>query len=596
MDGSPILAEYQKKLEDAERALVTVRDRQGTALTALLAVCVVTLGLGWMTWKEKAFPAWYPLLPLPVVVYCARRYARGYGDAAQAARLVDWWASGVARLNGDWVGKGYAGAEFDNADHVFQRDLDLFGEGSLFELLATARTAIGRRRLAEYLTQHVSLEEAVERQNAVRELRPLAELREKIGLLGRFEAQESNRETFDRWFAMPVMKAPAVVRIVALVSTAVCVISALLGLAMVLPWSLVVLIVLLCVPVNCGLGLAYQPDVRRVVEALQPVGVEISVFREGLELLQGSEFQSAKLSRIVETLRKAGAAGSIRWIERMILWLNERNKDWFYGPSMFLLYATQMTMAIEVWRARHQDAMRAWLDDWAEFEVLNALAGYAYEHPADPFPELVGDGPVFEGEALGHPLLAEDICVRNDVALPGPGSFYVVSGSNMAGKSTFLRTIGINSVLAMAGAPVRARRLRLSGLRVCASISVGDSLLNRRSKFLAEVERLKLTLEHARSGEPVLFLIDEIFSGTNSHDRGIAAEAVVKALTGYGAIGALSTHDLALTAMADETLGRNVHMGSRDGTDPMDFDYLVKPGVTKESNALAIARMAGVPI
>ncbi|WP_321478209.1 hypothetical protein [uncultured Paludibaculum sp.] len=596
MDGSPILAEYQTKQQEAEGALAAVRNRQGSALTALLGTTVLLLALGWMAWKEKAVPAWYPILLLPVVAYCARRYTSGHAEERAATRLLDWRASGLARLNGEWVGQGYDGTEFDNADHVFQRDLDLFGQGSLFELLATARTSIGRRRLAEYLTQHVPLEESVQRQEAVRELRPMVELREKIGLLGRFETQESKRETFDKWFAMPVMKAPVAVRLVALVSTSACVISALLGLAMVLPWSLVVLILMICVPVNCGLALAYQPDVRRTVEALQPVGVEISVFREGLALLQHSEFQSAKLGAIVRTLREAGASGSIRRIERMIVWLNERNKDWFYGPSMFLLYATQMTLAIEHWRGSHQENMRAWLDDWAEFEALNALAGYGYEHPEDPFPELVVDGPAFVGEDLGHPLLDEETCVRNDVALPGPGSFYVVSGSNMAGKSTFLRTIGVNSVLAMAGAPVRARRLRLSGLRVCASISVGDSLLNRKSKFLAEVERLKLTLEYARAGEPVLFLIDEIFSGTNSHDRGIAAAAVVKTLTECGAIGALSTHDLALTAMADETLGRNVHMGSRNGTDPMDFDYLVKPGITKESNALAIARMAGVPI
>jgi DNA mismatch repair ATPase MutS len=163
----------------------------------------------------------------------------------------------------------------------------------------------------------------------------------------------------------------------------------------------------------------------------------------------------------------------------------------------------------------------------------------------------------------------------------------------MSGKSTLLRAIGMNAVLAYAGAPVRASTLRLSGLSIFASLSLVDSLLNGRSKFLVEVDRLKQAIESAVENRSVLFLIDEILSGTNSRDRRIAAEAVVRTLVDRGGIGALSTHDLALTEIAG---GTNVHMGSRHETDPLDFDYILKPGVTREANALAIARMAGVPV
>jgi DNA mismatch repair ATPase MutS len=189
--------------------------------------------------------------------------------------------------------------------------------------------------------------------------------------------------------------------------------------------------------------------------------------------------------------------------------------------------------------------------------------------------------------------------VLNDVELNQESRFYVLSGSNMSGKSTLLRAIGLNAVLAFAGAPVRAQALRLSsGLSVFASIAVVDSLLNGKSKFQAEVDRLRQTIEFALHDRPVLFLVDEIFSGTNSRDRRVAAEAIVRTLVGRGAIGVLSTHDLALTEIAatDGLPGLNVHMGSRDGIDPMEFDYRLKPGVTQESNALAIARMSGVPV
>jgi DNA mismatch repair ATPase MutS len=167
----------------------------------------------------------------------------------------------------------------------------------------------------------------------------------------------------------------------------------------------------------------------------------------------------------------------------------------------------------------------------------------------------------------------------------------------MAGKTTLLRSVGANAVLAMAGAPVTASKLRVSPFKICASISVADSLLEGKSKFLAEVERLRDAIVSTEETRPVLFLIDEILSGTNSRDRRAAAETVIRTLVDRGALGALSTHDLALTEIADSVGGgANVHMSSRRGTDVLDFDYLLKPGVTREANATAIARLAGVPV
>jgi DNA mismatch repair ATPase MutS len=314
--------------------------------------------------------------------------------------------------------------------------------------------------------------------------------------------------------------------------------------------------------------------------------------REGLQLLEAEQFQSAKLRQISEEVRNASR--SIQKLERLLRALELRNKDvWFYGPSLALLAGTQLCMAVEKWRRKHGESLRAWLAAWAEFEALNALAAYGYENPDHTFPELVENEACFAALDLGHPLLPQASCVANDIQLNHESPFYIVSGSNMSGKSTLLRSVGLNAVLAFAGAPVRASNLRLSGLSIFASLSIVDSLLNGKSKFLAEVDRLRQAIQSAVPNRPVLFLVDEIFSGTNSRDRRIAAEAVVRTLVERGAIGALSTHDLALTEMAGAV---NVHMGSRSEGDPMDFDYRLKPGVTTESNALAIARLAGVPV
>lgn len=292
-----------------------------------------------------------------------------------------------------------------------------------------------------------------------------------------------------------------------------------------------------------------------------------------------------------------GAAG-IRKLERLIRALNECDKEWFSLLSRVLLVRTQLCMAIERWRAQNAESLKVWIDAWAEFEALSALACYAYENPENCFPELISDDAVFAAHSLGHPLLPERTCVRNDVEFDEATRFYLISGSNMAGKSTLLRAIGINAVLAYTGAPVRARSLRLSLFSICASLSIVDSLLNGKSKFLAEVERIRQGIETSIKKGNVLFLIDEILSGTNSRDRRIAAESVVRTLIQHGAVGALSTHDLALTEIAElkDLYGANVHMGSSDSADPMKFDYLLKPGITMEANALAIARLAGVPV
>ncbi len=368
------------------------------------------------------------------------------------------------------------------------------------------------------------------------------------------------------------------------------------GISAAFPWSSIAPWIAPLLLFHAVVGLAFRRRVNRMVERLRPVSFETRVLREGLELMERTQWESDKLNQLASRVQKASA--SVRKLQRLLNALNERNKEWFYYPSLTLLLGTQLCMAVEHWRDEHGAALKTWLDAWGEFEALNALAGYAQENPANTFPEfLEGDEARFEAQALGHPLLPEEVCVANDVSFNARSRFYVISGSNMSGKSTLLRAMGLNAVLAAAGASVRARALRLSRLSVCASLSVVDSLLQGKSKFLAEVDRLRQTITTAE-GASVLFLIDEILSGTNSPDRRLATEAVVRTLIERGAIGALSTHDLALGEIAESAglHGVNVHMGSRDGSDPLDFDYRLKPGVTRESNALAIARMAGVPV
>jgi DNA mismatch repair ATPase MutS len=224
------------------------------------------------------------------------------------------------------------------------------------------------------------------------------------------------------------------------------------------------------------------------------------------------------------------------------------------------------------------------------------LATYSFENPEDPFPEILTNGPCLDAQGLGHPLLPRERCVRNDLHLSAERCALIVSGSNMAGKSTFLRTVGVNAVLTLAGAPVRARRLRISPLAVGAVLRVQDSLRDGRSRFYAELLRLRRLLDLAKGPLPLLFLLNELLEGTNSRDRRVVAEAVIRALTGSGAVGLVTTHDLALTEIADLLAPRtaNVHFQDTIEEGGLTFDYRLRPGVVGHGNARALLRAVGI--
>lgn len=279
--------------------------------------------------------------------------------------------------------------------------------------------------------------------------------------------------------------------------------------------------------------------------------------------------------------------------------LHSRSNQLFMPLAYLLMWGTQMAHAIEQWRGIAGPAIARWLDVVGQFETLCALAAYAYENPNDPFPEIVTEGgPCYDGEQLGHPLLPASRCVRNDLRLTGDLRVLIVSGSNMSGKSTFLRTAGINAVLALAGAPVRAQRLLLSPLALGATLRIQDSLQQGRSRFYAEILRVRQIVDLTRGPLPLLFLLDEIFAGTNSHDRRLGAEAIVAGLVEAGALGLVTTHDLSLTHIAEQLGPRaaNVHFADHFDKGEMKFDYRLQPGVVRHSNALALMRAVGLRV
>ena len=592
MTTADVLFQYHQRIGDLQQTLGAIESRQATTVAVTLFAVLLVAVSGFFAYWRQSIPVWYPPIAVPPLLVSIRNYGRRRLEVKRLSRLTNLYEKGEERLDGRWAGLGHEGSEFQPADHPYAADLNLFGEASIFERICTARTHLGRERLARYLSEPATKDEALDRQNSVRELMPQVELREKIALLGKYDFEESKWQTFSDWLAARPLNYPKWLRPTLLVSS-ICLLT-LSAATVVAPstiWPITWRPILALAVLHGATGAFLFRWVRSTLAAAAPVAGEMSVMREGLALLASQTFSTPQLRALV--LRSEGAAQVIGELGPWFFILGERSKDWWCQLSLWLALGTQTSLAIDAWRNQHKVAFLGWLDAWAEFEALNSIACYAYENPEDCWPEVTDGDASFEATALGHPLLLRSGCVFNDVSFGTVARFWVISGSNMSGKSTLLRSVGVASVLALAGAPVRATALRMAAMSVHASISLGDSLREGKSRFLAEVQRLRDALDSSLAG-PTIFLIDEIFSGTNSRDRQLAADAVVRTLVARRAIGAISTHDIALASITEHG-GANVHMAS-SGKDPLDFDYRLKPGVTPETNAIAIARMAGVPV
>jgi hypothetical protein len=561
-----------------------------------VVVFLVGAGLAALSLATGWFSLWWVAAPALLFVVLVVWYDRVLRAYRRAVRVATYYENGLARLDHNWAGRGVPGTRFLQEAHPNAVDLDLFGTGSLFELLCTARSRKGEETLAGWLLGPASVEEVRARQAAVADLRPRLGLREDLALLGADMPGGVDFERLAAWAASPPVLASPWVRRATIVLGA-------LGVASLVGWlffglSSAPLAAVILVEVGFFLWLR-----RRVSQVTGPVdrrAHDLLLFAGILARFESEPFQAPLLVRLQEQLKTGGLPPSrrIAQLVRLVELLDSRRNMLFAPVAALLLWTVQMAFAIEAWRAASGAGIPGWLAAVGEMEALCALAAYAYENPADPFPELTEAGPCFEGEGLGHPLIPAERCVRNDVRLGGEPRLLVISGSNMSGKSTLLRTVGINAVLAQAGAPVRAWRLRLSSLTVGATLRVQDSLQAGKSRFYAEITRLRQIVELADGPIPLLFLLDEILHGTNSHDRRLGAEAVVRGLLDRGAIGLVTTHDLALADIADRLAPRaaNVHFEDQlvDGT--ITFDYHMRPGVVRHSNALALMRAVGLEV
>ncbi len=589
--------QYEARLRARREELKSLEQGENQIVRGRMAAFCLTLLVGWATYT---WPVVWPSLSLPAILFVVlvSRHRRLRARQSEMRRATKYYQRAINRLDEKWRGVGPDGVDYLDPEHLYAGDLDLFGPGSFFQRMSAAVTVQGERELADWLTHPADADEISGRQGAIRQLRDDLDLREALGRLDVKLHDRLDPDALKKWaeeHPEPVLLS-AQRRGVALIISAV----ALVAMSWwIMTWQALPFVAMLGVA-SAFLVFMREPLRRQLNEMEEALG-NLDQLIKVLRLFEQQEFQHPRLQLITSLLQTDQLVPSqqIARLHRIVEQYEGFQRNQMLIPiSMTLLLPFHFARAIELWRENVGSHIPQWLDAVGQMEAFCSLSGYWFERPCDTLPEIAENGPVLIAREIGHPLIRHEDCVRNDVELDESRQLMMVSGSNMSGKSTMLRAVGVNAVLALAGAPVCAKYLRQSTFSIGTSMRIADSLMSGTSHFYAELRRLRSIVDLSELDRPVLFLLDEILHGTNSKDRKIGAEAVLTCLLDRNAIGFVTTHDLALTDIADQLEGTavNVHFADHFEEGEMVFDYKMQPGVVKKSNALQLMRSLGLDV
>jgi ABC-type multidrug transport system fused ATPase/permease subunit len=598
---------YETRLDSAGANYGRVDARWNlVANTRLVAFLAAVAAAAWGLWG-RASAGWAAAgLLLGVFVLLALYHARLGKQRARLARLRTIQEDALARIDRRWDDLPMAWVPDVAPDHPYAGDLDIVGRASLFQLLDTTATRMGRETLARWLLAPSDPGAASARQGPVAELAPLLDLRQEIELRGRMASDvASDPQTFLAWTEdAQGLGDRGWLRWVAWLGPTAVVALGIADLSGVIPaplWGVPLL-------VNLLVG---TTAARRAYATIAEVVTEqraLTAYAGQLDVLSGVDFIDPALRQLQERLGSGerSAPAMLRRLGRLTGMAIPPSSILYVPIQALTLWDVHVLFALERWKRDGGRDARCWLETLGEAEALAALAGLRHDNPDWTFPSIEPKGDAYRATLLGHPLLGDDSRVRNDVTLGPAGTFLLVTGSNMSGKSTLLRAVGVNAVLAQAGSAVCADTLALPPVALWTSARVQDSLERGVSFFLAELQRLKLIVDAAtqvreQGGPRVMYLLDEILQGTNTAERSVAARRVIAYLVDQGAIGAVSTHDLALgddPRLAQSAI--SVHftdtVGEGPDAPPMSFDYQLRPGVATTTNALRLMRLIGLDL
>jgi hypothetical protein len=588
--------EYEKRLEARTREIAEKERTHVRAGNAKLGVLIAGFVLAWAALGRHWISSYWIFAAVAAFAALFVWHERVLRAKASAERGAAFYRRGIARIEDHWAGTGATGERFLDEKHVYAEDLDLFGRGSLFDLISAARTPMGEERLAAWLLEPAAIPTILERQGTIGELRERVDFREDLALVGEELRGELNPKSLTEWAEGARSMPMAMWRMVALALAAATIVTLAWGGQTSNFWPFVI-----ALGVTASFRRAFRKRSEQVLGTMDSDPQGLDLFSKTVARIEREMFESPRLGQFARELKADGAAAAIGRLAKIAYWIEARESFMFHVLDFGLLLTVQTAYAAEGWRTRWGKRVRTWIEAVAEIEAVVSLAGYAYEHPGDPFPEFATEEPgaaFLDGEELKHPLIPAARSVGNSVRLDAKRRLLIVSGSNMSGKSTLLRAVGVNAVLAMAGAPIRGKSLRMGPLTLGTRIRSVDSLLEGRSNFYTEILRIRQVFDRTGQTVPVLFLFDELLEGTNSKDRRIGAEGLLRAFVGRGAIGIVTTHDLALTEIVREMgeAAGNAHFEDRVVDGEMRFDYQLRPGVVERSNAIELMRLVGLNV
>lgn len=590
-------AEHERR-RAAFAASATAHEDRSRRLSAASVVTFLASGIAIATGFGERSAAWLAggaALGLAfVAAYVANARATNARDRAQTR--ADMHARHLSRIDVRLAGLP-AGSDLVPVDHVYASDIDLVGPESVFSRIAVARTRRGEHTLARWLGAPAARETIAARQAAVAELAEKLDLREALEAA----ALDSGTSVLDDRPFLDFVRRKAVLHgrtaialgVVLLPLTTLVLFTLSGWLVPSYAWAPLVL-------VQAAVASRLEPAVRERHALLVSRARYVEAFRAILGVAESMAVEAPRLRALRDALHSSGAPPSreLFWLETWagLFELRSQGPPHFFA-NVFLLWDANVLARLEAWCARAGSRCEGWFEALGELEALSSLATLLAQDPAARLPELADDA-VFSAEGIVHPLLPPERRVANDVTLAGKGTALLVTGSNMAGKSTLLRAVGASIALALAGGPVCARAMRVPVVRLRASMRIADSLQHGASYFQAELARLRQVVEAAESAPPIFFLLDELLRGTNAHARHKGGRAVVLHLLARGATGLVATHDIALHELEAELGGRvkNVHFTDVFVGGEMTFDYRLRPGVVKTSNALRLLSMAGIDV
>lgn len=491
------------------------------------------------------------------------------------------------------------GNEFIDQDHPYTHDLDIFGIGSLFQYINRTSTIFGKERLVDYFSNAFQYRDEIpERQQAIAELAANIEFRQQLQLI--FQDQNTSPDDLDALNAWlngnPGIQWARPLKVFSYILPAITMFSIILSCAGIIPYQLPVILVLLQMLIVFAHG-------RKTMEVHQNVSSQVDILRKyafAFSLAEKISFSSDFNKKLQAELKSGSQEMPSRVIRRLSKLLNMMDSNLNLLVSVIMngifMFNIHVLMAVEKWRSTYRGLVPQWFGVLAELDALSSLGTYAFNNPKYIYPEPLTDGFLFVAEKIGHPLISAETCVTNDIEIRGWKQFRIITGANMSGKSTFLRTVGTNLLLAMVGAPVFASRLTFYPIEIHSSIRTNDSLTKRESYFYAELKRLKEIITDLESGGQKLILLDEILKGTNSSDKQTGSIALIRQLMKYKLAGLFATHDLALGDLINhypENI-RNLCFEIHITGDRMEIDYKLSPGVCRNLNASFLMKNMGI--